>query len=147
MTGYTWICFSCQRPNPAGREECVHCGAAACQSGRQIAEAQGVRSHDAKVQANQSSPPPSPSPGTGEVGLFSGLAMLAFCVVCIYGGLVAMWGGHWPAFMPPQLDGLAALLSFASPELAAVIVGLLAVLLGVGGLAAVLLAGNKRNDA
>jgi hypothetical protein len=49
--------------------------------------------------------------------------------------------------MPPQLDGLAALLSFISPRLAAVAIGLLAVFLGAGGLAAVFLAGSKHNDA
>jgi hypothetical protein len=73
--------------------------------------------------------------------------MLAFCVVCIYGGLVAVGQGHWPAFMPPQLDALAALLGFISPRLAAVVIGSVAVLLGAGGLAAIFFGGGKHNDA
>lgn len=73
--------------------------------------------------------------------------MLAFSVVCIYGGFVSISQGYWPAFMPPQLDGLAALLGFISPRLAAVVIGLLAVLLGAGGLAAIVFGRRKHNDA
>jgi hypothetical protein len=81
------------------------------------------------------------------MGLFSGLVVLALCPVCLYGGLVAIWQGHWPGFMPPQLDGFAALLGFVSPRLAAVVVGLFAVLLGAGGLIAIFMAGSRRDDA
>jgi hypothetical protein len=49
--------------------------------------------------------------------------------------------------MPPQLDGFAALLGFVSPRLAAVVVGLFAVLLGAGGLIAIFMAGSRRDDA
>jgi hypothetical protein len=73
--------------------------------------------------------------------------MVGFCLLCIYGGLVAMWSGRWPAFMPPQLDGLAALFGLLSDRLAAIVVGSLAVLLGAGGLTVVVHAGNKRDDA
>ena len=87
---YDWVCFSCQQSNPAGLERCSHCGTSARQSGKQIAEAERGRHLPAEMRAHPISLSSSPHRETQEMGLLGGIAALAFCGVCIYGGLSAI---------------------------------------------------------
>lgn len=145
MTSYAWVCFSCQQSSPAGTDVCVHCGAVSEQTGASIAASQ--LSSNSTTQHKDQNSVPSQREQPREPGLFGAIAILVFSLVCIYGGLVAIWSGRWPGFMPPQLDGIELLLGLVSNRLAATVVGVLATLIGVGGVAAILFSGSKHNDA
>jgi len=99
------------------------------------------------MQHKAQSSVPSHREPPAEPGLFGAIAILFFSLVCMYGGLVAIWSGRWPGFMPPQLDGIELLLGLVSDRFAAIFVGVLATLIGVGGVAALFFSRSKHNDA
>jgi hypothetical protein len=74
------------------------------------------------------------------------LLTVAFGTLCLFGAYKSFTGGHWPAFMPPQLDLFAVPLSWLSERLGAYVGGALA---GVVGLVCVLggLLSAKGRDA
>jgi len=59
------------------------------------------------------------------------LVLLAFGAWLLLGAYVALTGGQWPPFMPPQFDLLAVPLTFISRLLGAVVGGLLAGIVGL----------------
>ena len=64
------------------------------------------------------------------------LILVGFGVLCLVGAVQSFSTGHWPAFMPPQLDLLAVPLSWLSEKLGAWVGGTVAALIGAGSIAA-----------
>ena len=136
MPSYAWTCFVCEKVSPADTEACVHCGFSACASGRDIAAArQSTRPEPPRspIVPSVSAPAKTAPPLNGAHGLL----FLSFGALCLAGAFVALSTGHWPAFMPPQLDLFAVPLALLSERLGAVVGGLIA---GVVGLSCVVLA-------
>lgn len=150
MQSYAWTCFACQRGNAAGTERCAHCNFPTSAS---TAEIEAAQARITPVQATTPqpapiAPPPFPeSQSRSEPSALVALLMVAFGVFCLFGSYKSFTGGHWPAFMPPQLDLIAVPLSWLSERLGAFVGGALSALVGlvciVGGVASA----KRRNAA
>jgi len=150
MPKYAWVCYVCERTNVAGSNICSECGISASATGSEIEAAR--RKAIVHVQASTG---PSAAAPTSEVqpsvrreqpSALVAFICIGFGGLCLVGSYQAFAGGHWPAYMPPQLDLLAVPLSWLSEKLGAYVGGALAGLLGfvlvLGGLLSA-----KREDA
>jgi ribosomal protein L40E len=133
MSNYSWVCFACEASNPPGAEVCARCGFSARAKGQEIARAKEAQrtvceplspEDPASIALNRVPKRPEPS-------ALVALLLVGFGVLCLVGGYQSFANGHWPAFMPPQLDLLAVPLSWLSERLGAWVGGALAVVVGL----------------
>jgi hypothetical protein len=92
-------------------------------------------------------PPAAPSTNANEPSALIALLMVGFGVLCLIGAYKSFTDGHWPAFMPPQLDLLAVPLSWLSERLGAYVGGAIAALVGVVCVIGGLVSAKQRNAA
>jgi hypothetical protein len=107
-TIYAWRCSVCETSNAAGVDTCAECGIPATTTGTAILEARRKRTASRQPGSRQYSDRPEPGALAGE-GLGPVLATVGVFLIAL--GLVSLAHGHWPGFLPPQLDALEALSS------------------------------------
>lgn len=90
---------------------------------------------------------PSIQPAKEEPSAIGALLMVGLGMLCLYGAYQSFAGGHWPAYMPPQLDLFAVPLSWLSEKLGAYVGGTLAGLVGLGCIFGGLVPAKKRDAA
>ena len=143
MPNYAWVCFACEHVNAAGTETCEHCGFGAQATGKDIEAARRSRAEteltgapSARLESRK-----TPTPDEKEPSAFMSLLLIPFGLLCLFGAYQSFTGGHWPAFLPPQLDLIAVPLSWLSEKLGAYVGGGLAAMLGLfcvlGGLVSI----------
>jgi hypothetical protein len=148
MPSYAWTCYACQSSNPAGTEKCVACGFSASASSAEIAEARR------KLATSQPTEPSNESTNEAPVSLrhevqpeekpsepkqpngVHALLLFLFGIVCLVGSYQSFSSGHWPVFMPPQLDLFAVPFTWLSEQVGAVVGGALACLVGLASVVA-----------
>jgi hypothetical protein len=114
MTPYAWRCSVCDGSNPAGSNACVVCGHPARSSGTAILKAREhlASSKESVGKLVASAKSPSSTPHLEVRGVLAVLGVLLFAI-----GLASLAHGHWPGFLPPQLDALEAVASFIAQRL------------------------------
>lgn len=147
MPNYAWVCFGCAGSNSAGTEACCQCGMSARATGREIAAAR--RSHlEPAGRANpSSSSAPVARSNPSEPTPLAALVLIVFGAICLVGAYQSLSSGHWPVFMPPQMDLLAVPLSFISEKLGAWVGAVVAGVVGIGSIAGGLFAFGGGNTS
>ena len=129
MPKYQWTCHKCGLSNTAQSDVCAHCGFRAFASGEDIRmarNAQGVRAGSKPAESGENwAAKPEKEPGFGIAFLSVGFGMF-----CLYGTFISISSGHWPAYMPLQLDIFAELGSIFSEQVSAVMGGIVAGFIG-----------------
>lgn len=90
---------------------------------------------------------PSTPTSKEEPSIIGALLMVGFGMFCLFGAYQSLTGGHWPAYMPPQLDLFAVPLSWLSEKLGAYVGGILAGLVGLGLVLGGLMPAKRRDAA
>ena len=148
MPAYTWVCFVCEQSNPSVTEVCQHCGANAQATGQQIEAARRSRAQPAAPLPSTSVTPAGPSVAAShKPSTLASLFCVAFGALCLFGAYQSFSNGHWPAYLPPQLDLFAVPFSLLSEKLGAYVGGVVAVLVGLIFMLGGLLSLNRRDVA
>ena len=114
---YTWTCHLCGASNSPNTNTCSRCHFAAVASAKDIAA------------RKETLGPPTPAKPVTNRDLF---LILAFGVYLIAGGTAAFTSGHWPIFLPPQLEVVGFVFNSLPKPFAGYISGVL--LSGLGGI-------------
>ena len=143
MPSYPWTCYACQSSSPASTEICAACGFPVAASSVQIAQ---TRRKIAAIQSPKQTIERSKEPAaikphsikavedsskSTQPHAAHALLIFAFGVVCLVGAYQSFASGHWPVFMPPQLDLFAVPFTWLSERIGSVVGGVLAGLVGV----------------
>lgn len=142
MPSYDWSCHLCNSANTANSDRCKACDFPAVASGADIAKARKRLAanhgkepapelqHDL-LEGLQNKATSAREPEAKQSHETLALWGLLLGIVCLAGGYQSLTSGHWPIYMPPQLDFFALPLTWLSEEAGAIVGGILACLVGV----------------